>query len=177
MSSRPGPFISIHIDDLGPQGQSDGSDGAAVPTTKATNEVEKSASSGFRDSRSLQSAKTEAGLLLTCCDGERMVTASGPPLASPSLLEEQSQISTLGLVPAGVSASLRYSPDQSALIDIAKEHGALGLTCADGAVLKQWASEYGLPFRGPEVHPGRPFGRRPHLHVGPVDHIPVNDYG
>jgi hypothetical protein len=28
--------------------------------------------------------------------------------------------------------------------------------------------------RGPEVHPMRPYGNEPHIHVGPVDHVPVN---
>ncbi len=33
MSTRPGSFISTHISDLGPQGQSEGSDSAALSTT------------------------------------------------------------------------------------------------------------------------------------------------
>lgn len=41
-------------------------------------------------------------------------------------------------------------------------------------ILKKWAGEYGVRFRGPEAHPGRKFGARPHIHVGPVDHIPIN---
>ena len=29
--------------------------------------------------------------------------------------------------------------------------------------------------RGPEMHPGRPQGKNPHGHVGPVNHIPVEE--
>lgn len=29
--------------------------------------------------------------------------------------------------------------------------------------------------RGPEEHPNRPYGKEPHGHVGPVDHIPIKD--
>lgn len=37
------------------------------------------------------------------------------------------------------------------------------------------ARKAGLPARGPEVHPNRPgpASNQPHIHVGPVNHIPV----
>jgi hypothetical protein len=47
------------------------------------------------------------------------------------------------------------------------------VTPGEADILRQWAAETGLPFRGPEVHPGRPFGQFPHIHLGPINHIPV----
>ncbi len=154
-----------------------GGDGAAAPATEATDEAERTASSDSQASRSTQSAETRTEFLPAHSDGEWMGTATGPGFEFPSLLGERSQISTLGPMQVGVVASRYHSPDQSALIELAKEHRVQGVTCAESAVLKQWASEVGLAVRGPEVHPSRPFGRFPHLHVGSVDHIPVNDYG
>ena len=40
-------------------------------------------------------------------------------------------------------------------------------------ILLQWADEYNVPSRGPEVHPGRPMGQEAHIHIGNVNHIPV----
>ncbi|MCK6486078.1 MAG: RHS repeat-associated core domain-containing protein [Phycisphaerae bacterium] len=72
------------------------------------------------------------------------------------------------------SAGVRFTPDQSALIDLAKGASARGgVTREEARILREWACEYGVPFRGPELHPGRPFGQFPHIHIGPVNHIPV----
>lgn len=38
---------------------------------------------------------------------------------------------------------------------------------------KDLGKEAGVPVRGPESHPGRPMGQQEHIHVGPVNHIPV----
>jgi RHS repeat-associated protein len=71
--------------------------------------------------------------------------------------------------------ALRFTEDQQALVALAKEAKQKGGLALDEAkALGQWAKEHGLPFRGPEVHPNRPFGKIPHIHVGPVDHIPVH---
>jgi molybdopterin biosynthesis enzyme len=67
----------------------------------------------------------------------------------------------------------RFNEDQAALIDLAKQAQRTGLSPAQADVMRQWAQEHGLLFRGPEVHPGRPFGQFPHVHIGPIDHIPV----
>jgi hypothetical protein len=66
-----------------------------------------------------------------------------------------------------------FNPDQSALVDLAKGAKRTGVTPQDAQTLRDWAREYKMPSRGPECHPGRPFGQYPHIHVGPVDHIPV----
>jgi RHS repeat-associated protein len=68
----------------------------------------------------------------------------------------------------------RFDQNQDALIQIAKRAKDLGgVTQEQVRILRAWAKEYGLRFRGPEMHPERGFGRIPHVHVGPVDHIPV----
>ncbi len=70
-------------------------------------------------------------------------------------------------------AASQYGPDQDALIQLAKEKRRTGVTVEEAKTLRQWGQEYNVPVRGPESHPNRPFGKEPHLHVGPVDHLPV----
>jgi RHS repeat-associated protein len=79
-------------------------------------------------------------------------------------------------LPAGSSkvvtqAVKKFTPDQAALVDLAKEAQKKGVNKDDANTLLQWADEYKLPNRGPETHPNRPYGKDPHIHVGPVDHI------
>jgi hypothetical protein len=73
------------------------------------------------------------------------------------------------------SSSKRHTPGQSALIDMAKRDKHLGISTDDAQAYKQLGDEVGVEVRGPEAHPGRPYGKNPHIHVGPVDHIPVDD--
>lgn len=85
---------------------------------------------------------------------------------------------TLGAAWAGLELGKwlngRFTPDQEAAIDLAKEAKKTGgLSAEEAKVLVDWAKELGLPARGPEAHPGRPFGKFPHIHVGPVNHVPV----
>ena len=73
-----------------------------------------------------------------------------------------------------IRQSLRFTPDQQALVELAKQAERTGgVTAQEAQILKDWAKEVNLSFRGPEVHPNRPFGQFPHVHVGPVDHLPV----
>ena len=74
---------------------------------------------------------------------------------------------------AALKTSRRFTREQQALIDLAKEAKRTGVDIGDAATLRQWGDEVGLPVRGPERHPGRPHGQNTHLHVGPVNHIPV----
>jgi hypothetical protein len=72
---------------------------------------------------------------------------------------------------------VRYNtPDQEALIDLAKDAKSVSKTKpiigSDADTLIDWADEVGLPHRGPEIHPNRPMND-PHIHIGPVDHIKV----
>jgi hypothetical protein len=43
--------------------------------------------------------------------------------------------------------------------------------------LVEWGKEVGLGrnARGPESHPTRKFGKEEHIHIGPVNHLPVKD--
>lgn len=67
-----------------------------------------------------------------------------------------------------------FTPDEQAVIDLAREaKKAGGLTPEEAEALKEFAGETRLPVRGPESHPGRPFGKQPHIHIGPVNHIPI----
>jgi RHS repeat-associated protein len=73
-----------------------------------------------------------------------------------------------------IADALRFTEDQDALIQLAKEAERTGgLTPEDAEALKEWAEEYGVTFRGPEIHPNRNFNV-PHVHIGPISHIPVS---
>jgi hypothetical protein len=71
--------------------------------------------------------------------------------------------------------SKRFTPDQQAAVDLAKEAKNKGnLTKPEAETLVDWGQEVGFPqSRGPETHSGRRHGSKPHIHVGPINHIPV----
>jgi hypothetical protein len=71
-----------------------------------------------------------------------------------------------------VDSDKRFSPDQQALIDLAKQAKKLGISPENAETMKDWAKEHGVDSRGPETHPGRNLDF-PHIHIGPIDHIPV----
>jgi len=72
-----------------------------------------------------------------------------------------------------VKENLRFNVDQDALIQLAKDAKQVGgVTVDEAQTLLNWADEYGLPGRGPEIHPDRLFDIW-HIHIGPVNHIPV----
>jgi hypothetical protein len=84
----------------------------------------------------------------------------------------------LELVGGGLSmTSGTYTADQAALVDLAKLAKKLGVSLEQVEILRNWAKELGIPFRGIETHPNRPVVNFPHIHVGPVDHIPVKSSG
>jgi hypothetical protein len=90
-------------------------------------------------------------------------------------------LSLASMLPVGGQAASaarigkRFSPDQSALLqlvqDAVKRKG--GLTSEQVTIIRGWANEVKIPFRGPESHPGRTYGQFPHIHVGPIDHVQV----
>jgi len=83
-------------------------------------------------------------------------------------------VTGLGAASRAARKGLRNTPDQDALIQLANEAKRRGGTTAEeAAALERWAKEYDVPFRGPEQHPTRDFGSQPHIHVGPVNHIPM----
>ena len=72
----------------------------------------------------------------------------------------------------------RFSSEKQALVDMAKADKRKGITPGDMKAYKDLNKELPDPFpsnkvRGPEMHPNRPHGKKPHGHVGPVDHIPI----
>ena len=75
-----------------------------------------------------------------------------------------------------VNISKRNTPDQDALIQLAKElkkNG--GATYEDAEILIDWAKEYNVPYHEIEVHPNRPGAASnvPHFHIGKTGHIPI----
>jgi RHS repeat-associated protein len=106
--------------------------------------------------------------------GARMGTAGSGALWLMGSADSAGVRSLSGLGNVGALSILRYTPDRQALIDLARQAMRRGgITLEEAGILKGWAAEYKLPFRGPEVHPQRPFGRFPHIHIGPVNHLPV----
>jgi RHS repeat-associated protein len=74
-----------------------------------------------------------------------------------------------------LQAGKHFDVDQNALIQLVKELQRKGKISGDDTkTLLDWAKGYGLRHRGPEVHPDRPFGKYPHIHIGPLDHIWVD---
>jgi RHS repeat-associated protein len=115
-------------------------------------------------------------------EGARLVDlATGWASAVDALLKgdpsEAGLAAATALIPGpldnAAKAALRFTPDQQALIALAKEAQRKGVTRAEAKILETWAKEYKVLFRGPEAHPGRKFGRLPHIHVGTIDHIRV----
>jgi len=75
-------------------------------------------------------------------------------------------------------ASKKFSKEKQALVDMAKQDKKRGITADDMQAYKDLNKELPDPFpsnkvRGPEAHSGRPYGKEPHGHVGPVNHIPI----
>jgi hypothetical protein len=69
--------------------------------------------------------------------------------------------------------SKRFTPDQQAVVDLAKDAKQRGGVSAENAdTLVKWGKEagFGDGARGPENHGG---ASGDHIHVGPVNHIPV----
>lgn len=61
---------------------------------------------------------------------------------------------------------------------MAKGDADTGISEGDMEAYKELNKGLPDPFpenkvRGPEVHPDRSFGKYPHGHVGPVNHIPI----
>ena len=69
---------------------------------------------------------------------------------------------------------LAFDSNQQAVIELAKGY-ARGITESDANILIEWATEYGLNARGPEIHINRSgwASIHRHIHVGPLNHILV----
>jgi RHS repeat-associated protein len=65
--------------------------------------------------------------------------------------------------------------DQQAAIDLANDAQRRGgLSQDDAQTLVDWGNEVGLDSRGPETSDHGSLAGVPHIHVGPVNHIPVH---
>lgn len=73
----------------------------------------------------------------------------------------------------GEAATQAFTEDQQALVDLAQQARRSGLMPEDAGTMQEWSDEYGLNFRGPEIHPNRNFDIF-HVHIGPVSHIPTS---
>ena len=78
------------------------------------------------------------------------------------------------------TCATRFNPDQDAVVQLAKEARQKGgLSIEEGRALRQMAEDTGVPYRphvsmDSEIHPGRGLGgNQPHIHVGPVNHLPI----
>ena len=73
----------------------------------------------------------------------------------------------------GASASKKFTPDQSAVIQLAKEaKNSGGISPENAQLLVDWAKEYGVKAMD---HTARPWHWKlgPHIHIGPKNHIRV----
>jgi hypothetical protein len=74
-----------------------------------------------------------------------------------------------------------FSAEKQALVDMAKADKRKGITPADMQAYKDLNRQLPDPFptgkvRGPEAHTtGGLHSQQPHGHVGPIDHIPIED--
>ena len=81
----------------------------------------------------------------------------------------------------GAAAAARFSDGKAALVEMAKGDKRTGVTRADMDAYSELNKLLPDAFpsskvRVDEGHPGRsPVSRKPHGHVGPVDHIPIKD--
>lgn len=77
------------------------------------------------------------------------------------------------------NASKKHTPEQQVVIEIAKEVKKQkgSVTTEEAEILVEWGKEAGLGknARGPESHPTRGYGKQTHIHVGSVNHLPVED--
>ena len=86
--------------------------------------------------------------------------------------ERTSSFNKNGSIGGGGGSGTRFNSNQSALVSIAKEGRRNGFTPEEASTLKNWANEYGINFRMDGPHPGTNTNY-PHLHIGPINHIPI----
>ena len=65
----------------------------------------------------------------------------------------------------------RFTPNQEALVDLAKDAQRSGITPSEADTLGDWADEYGLNYRN-DIGENHWVGGD-HVHLGPINHIPV----
>ena len=81
----------------------------------------------------------------------------------------------VGIFKGVAGVGTKFTPNQAALVDLAKWARRLGATPEEAETLLKWAEEYGLKaldHTGPKDAAHWVGG--PHIHIGPVSHIPVS---
>jgi len=78
-------------------------------------------------------------------------------------------------IATGGDSNEPFNEEQRALIDMAKKDKKKGISQKDAEAYKDLGSEADVDVRGPEAHPERKHGKKPHIHVGPINHIPVKE--
>jgi hypothetical protein len=67
-----------------------------------------------------------------------------------------------------------FTPGQQETVEKAKRAKRRGVSKGEAEALIEEARQRGLPARGHyDGHPGRKHGSKPHIHIGPINHIPV----
>jgi hypothetical protein len=69
----------------------------------------------------------------------------------------------------------RFGPNQAALVELAKEAQRTGVSPEQAKTLIQWANEYGVrpALDHTRAADAAHWGDRPHIRIGPTNHIPV----
>ena len=74
---------------------------------------------------------------------------------------------------AAARGALKFSEDQTTLIQMARRLSRKGVSEEDASVLNEWADEFGLKNHGPMTHDGAGYwDQRPHIKIFNV-HIPM----
>ncbi len=75
----------------------------------------------------------------------------------------------------GTSQGQPFDENQQAVVQLAKDAARSGISEEDFSTLSDWADEYGLSSRGPEIHPDGDgwASENWHGHIGPINHIPI----
>jgi RHS repeat-associated protein len=77
---------------------------------------------------------------------------------------------------AAHTGSRAYGANQRALIELAKNaKRSGGVAAKEAKILLEWASEYGVSSRGPQIHPNAATVNYWHVHIGKVSHIRITD--
>lgn len=81
------------------------------------------------------------------------------------------------VIEEAASVGRRFGPDQEALIQLAKEAKRTGATPEQAKTLIEWAKEYGVKPALDHTSPAYAahWGGRPHIRIGPKNHIPVRN--
>ncbi|MBW2700435.1 MAG: hypothetical protein JRF33_06410 [Deltaproteobacteria bacterium] len=129
-----------------------------------------------------------AGGIMVTANGTTAVLALSPPAAVPSLALAKAVLGSVygtavcanGAANKGENRSGQNggggagnTSEQSELIKMAKRDKKTGISSGDAKAYHDLGNRVGVKVRGPESHPNRPHGKKPHIHVGPVKHIPV----